>query len=153
MSGAARSRKDSVEKLIRDGMLTRGDGHQVRPTPAGRAALDAYNGVPAPVSAIAEETPETVVEVAPAAPVEESPEAAIRRHGEESATALGELRSAVEAAKREHSWATEATERAEEAHTREDAIRAARDGRLVRRGFRQGIQGREEIPYVGACCP
>ncbi|MFF3085630.1 hypothetical protein ACFVRB_11335 [Streptomyces nojiriensis] len=121
--GAAR--KDSVEKLIRDGMLTRGSGHQVRPTPAGRAALDAFNGVPAPVSAVAEEAPETVAEDAPAESVEESPEAAIRRHGEESAAALGELRTFVEDAKREHSWATEATETAEEAHTREDAIRAA----------------------------
>ncbi|WP_405832450.1 hypothetical protein [Streptomyces sp. NBC_00105] len=121
--GAAR--KDSVEKLIRDGMLTRGSGHQVRPTPAGRAALDAFNGVPAPVSAIQDTTPETVAEETPAESVEESPEAAIRRHGEESAAALGELRTAVEDAKREHSWATEATETAEEAHTREDAIRAA----------------------------
>ncbi|MFB6518701.1 hypothetical protein [Streptomyces sp. NPDC056401] len=120
--GAAR--KDSVEKLIRDGLLSRGDGHQVRPTPAGRASLDAFNGVPVPVVTVAEPIAETLVEL-PAPSVAETPEAAIRRHGEESAAALGDLRKHVKDAQQEHTWAGGALSDAEGALTRAEARKAA----------------------------
>ncbi|MFI5638296.1 hypothetical protein ACIA8H_12865 [Streptomyces goshikiensis] len=122
--GAAR--KDSVEKLIRDGMLTRGAGHQVRPTPEGRAALDAFNGVPAPVAPVEEKPVETTVEETPAAPVvEEAADDVIRSHAGKSSAAMAELRALVESAKSEHSWASEADDKAEESATGEEATEHA----------------------------